>query len=117
QAYEQLATHPERDAATDICLLLEHGGDVAVRMRLLTEAFDGQQGSRPGYVLTLSSSLLENTLPMACGPRTAVYDFELLSKSRNTAIYDTELDDLVYVVFDTETTGLLPNKGDEIVQI
>lgn len=117
QAYERLAAHPEPDAATDICLPLGHGGDVSVRMRLLTEAFDGRQGVRPGYVLTLNSPLLADALPTVCGPRTAVYDFDLLSKSRNTAIYDTELDDLVYVVFDTETTGLLPNKGDEIVQI
>lgn len=49
--------------------------------------------------------------------RAVVYDFDLLSKSRNAAVADTRLDDLTYVVFDTETTGLLPEKGDEIVQI
>ena len=49
--------------------------------------------------------------------RTVVYDFDLLSKSRNALIAESPLDDLIYVVFDTETTGLLPAQGDEIVQI
>jgi DNA polymerase-3 subunit epsilon len=46
-----------------------------------------------------------------------VYDFDLLSKDRGKAVQDRPLSDLTYVVFDTETTGLLPDKGDEIVQI
>lgn len=50
-------------------------------------------------------------------PRAVVYDFELLSKARNAAVMETRLEDLTYVVFDTETTGLLPSDGDEIVQI
>jgi DNA polymerase-3 subunit epsilon len=49
--------------------------------------------------------------------RKVVYDFDLLSKSRGERVADTRLDDLTYVVFDTETTGLLPRQGDEIVQI
>ena len=50
-------------------------------------------------------------------PRAVVYDFELLSKTRNPEVVSAKLSDLVYVVFDTETTGLLPSEGDEIVQI
>lgn len=46
-----------------------------------------------------------------------VYDFDLLSRDRVERIADTLLDDLTYVVFDTETTGLFPDRGDEIVQI
>ena len=49
--------------------------------------------------------------------RPVVYDFDLLSKTRNAAVQDARLQDLTYVVFDTETTGLLPAQGDEIVQI
>lgn len=49
--------------------------------------------------------------------RAVVYDFDLLSKARNEKVADTRLEDLTYVVFDTETTGLLPGQGDEIVQI
>lgn len=50
-------------------------------------------------------------------PRAVVYDFDLLSKARNAEVVDARLQDLTYVVFDTETTGLLPSEGDEIVQI
>lgn len=49
--------------------------------------------------------------------RPVVYDFDLLSKARNEKVQDARLQDLTYVVFDTETTGLLPGQGDEIVQI
>jgi DNA polymerase III subunit epsilon len=52
--------------------------------------------------------------PMA---REVVYDFDLLSKSRNASVANALLQDLTYVVFDSETTGLLPEKGDEVVQI
>lgn len=48
--------------------------------------------------------------------RKVVYDFDLLSKARNAAVADTRLEDLVFVVFDTETTGLTPSV-DSIVQI
>jgi DNA polymerase III subunit epsilon len=49
--------------------------------------------------------------------RAVIYDFDLLSKARNDRVADARLPDLTYVVFDTETTGLLPAQGDEIVQI
>ena len=49
--------------------------------------------------------------------RAVVYDFDLLSRARNEKVQDAPLDALTYVVFDTETTGLLPAQGDEIVQI
>ena len=49
--------------------------------------------------------------------RHVVYDFDLLFKPRAAALSETPLEDLTYVVFDSETTGLLPDEGDEICQI
>lgn len=49
--------------------------------------------------------------------RGAVYDFDLLMENVTDDLMATPLDQLTYVVFDTETTGLLPEQGDEIVQI
>ncbi|MEM0923613.1 MAG: exonuclease domain-containing protein [Pseudomonadota bacterium] len=49
--------------------------------------------------------------------RAEFYDFSLLDSDAPGAHDARTLADLSYVVFDTETTGLLPNQGDEIVQI
>jgi DNA polymerase-3 subunit epsilon len=49
--------------------------------------------------------------------RKVVYDFDLLSPARTDQLADTRLDRLTYVVFDSETTGLNPRQGDEIVQL
>jgi len=49
--------------------------------------------------------------------RAAVYDFDLLAKAPAPDLAEARLSALTYVVFDTETTGLLPDEGDEIVQI
>lgn len=50
--------------------------------------------------------------------RPEVYDFDLFGPSAQaSALADMRLADLTYTVFDTETTGLDPSAGDEIVQI
>lgn len=49
--------------------------------------------------------------------RKVVYDFELLSPARTDKLADARLDRLTYVVFDSETTGLNPRQGDELVQL
>ncbi|WP_042696121.1 exonuclease domain-containing protein, partial [Azospirillum sp. B506] len=68
-------------------------------------------------------------LPQAQSPRTAqprpkagarpeFFDFGLLHQPLATSeLGRTPLDRLHYVVFDTETTGLSPSTGDEIIQI
>lgn len=49
--------------------------------------------------------------------RKVVYDFELLSPARTDKLAEARLDRLTYVVFDSETTGLNPRQGDELVQL
>ncbi|SFJ86802.1 3'-5' exonuclease [Celeribacter neptunius] len=51
------------------------------------------------------------------GRRAVTYDFDLLSRTPSKELMETPLAELSYVVFDTETTGLLPSQGDEICQI
>ncbi len=67
----------------------------------------------PGYML-----LIDDTHALI-GPEAArplVYDFDLTETPAEHAIEETPLQALNFVVFDTETTGLVPHK-DEIVQI
>jgi DNA polymerase-3 subunit epsilon len=50
--------------------------------------------------------------------RPEFYDFELIEEQMDIgSIIDLPLSTLTYIVFDTETTGLLPSQGDEIISI
>lgn len=77
---------------------------------------EGRSGGRAAICLPLreARAIVRRPEPVS---RRVVYDFDLLFKPAAAALSDTPLDDLAYVVFDTETTGLLPREGDEIVQI
>lgn len=49
--------------------------------------------------------------------RPEYYDFDLFKFEDKSIDLDRKLSDLTYTVFDTETTGLQPSNGDEIIQV
>lgn len=66
-------------------------------------------GEASGYTL-----MLETLDPDAARP--LVYDFDLFDKTHGTDLQQTDLRDLDFVVFDSETTGLDP-ETDAVVQL
>jgi DNA polymerase-3 subunit epsilon len=54
----------------------------------------------------------------AAAGRPIAYDFDLFNQpGQNATLDETALVALAYTVFDTETTGLRPSEGDEIISI
>ncbi|WP_050929709.1 3'-5' exonuclease [Aestuariivita boseongensis] len=70
-------------------------------------------GDAPGYMLVIDAAHAQ-IAPDAARP--LIYDFDLLYAETPAAFDARPLKDLCFVVFDSETTGLLPHK-DEVVQI
>lgn len=69
----------------------------------------------PGLTLPLPAAVAPTRQPPA--PWSDFYDFDLPEVIEAGELAEVPLDRLTFVVFDTETTGLSPRDGDQIVQI
>ena len=91
-----------------------HGGEMWFeRERVRHEAFFR-------FLLPLASvqEQLEATQILHNDSRPEFYDFDLFqSTDQSSALEDRLLTELSFTVFDTETTGLNPSGGDQIIQI
>lgn len=116
-AYAQLIAQP-RESCADMRLELNEGRlRLGVGMRLVEPLPDSE--IEPGYILTLREAPLADAPcaePISI-PRETAFDFDLLHARPSRDVMEHRLDDLKYVIFDTETTGLLPDRGDEVCQI
>jgi len=66
----------------------------------------------------LPLTTVPNASKPIAGPRPEFFDFDLFKTTPSAgALADRPLTALTYTVFDTETTGLNPSQGDEIIQI
>ena len=97
-------------------VLERHGGECWIEQEV------GDQRHRCFFRLLLPLATPQEELPTATfvrhESRPEYYDFDLFRTTAQTrSLDDSPLSDLVYTVFDTETTGLNPAGGDEIIQI
>jgi DNA polymerase-3 subunit epsilon len=108
---EPIKTGNEETALTVRDVVERHGGAMWFeRARARQEAFFR-------FLLPLASSAAADA-PDLQDSRPEYYDFDLFAASDSHHTLDERrLADLVYTVFDTETTGLQPAEGDEIIQI
>lgn len=101
-------------------VLLRHGTDIwpETHADSTTSQNSTDQGADTRQTLCLPLPIARR-IPTRPDPmtRAVTYDFDLLSKTRNAKVLDTPLEDLTYVVFDSETTGLRPDLDDRIVQL
>ena len=89
----------------------KHGG--AVTICKTDETFcDGAE-------ITLPTALVEETadIQSSIAPRPVSFEFDLFHQPGQEALGGVALRNLTYVAFDTETTGLNPSEGDEIIQL
>jgi DNA polymerase-3 subunit epsilon len=95
-------------------VLERHGGTLWFeRARVRQEAF-----FRLLLPLAAEAAAMETAAVTPHDSRPEFYDFDLFAhQAAGHALADRPLAEITYTVFDTETTGLQPSEGDEIIQI
>ncbi len=92
-------------------IINRHGGSITLA---------GIEGAAcNGVSIILPTVLEEDTAGMQSrvAPRPISYEFDLFHQPGQDALGKVPLRKLTYVAFDTETTGLNPSEGDEIIQL
>jgi DNA polymerase III subunit epsilon len=105
---------PATPALTGRGVLLSHATEIWPEVE--AEVGPKAGAGRSSLCLPLRAARREGPRPMPVS-RDVVYDFDLLSKAQGSVASGAKLADLTYVVFDSETTGLHPEQGDELVQL
>ncbi len=101
-------------AATSVRdVIARHGGEIWS---------GGAAGAAPDLRLLLPLTEAEPEAaarsPLDLASRPEFYDFDLFDRQEQSLAWaDRDLGDLSYTVFDTETTGLDPTGGDEIISV
>ena len=88
-----------------------HKGDI----RILDAEASTCKGILINLPVELQTDSAEINSPIV--PRPVSYEFDLFHQPGQEALAEMPLSKLTYVAFDTETTGLNPSEGDEIIQL
>lgn len=111
--WEEMPLFMDADGRTDTpqSILAAHGGTIA--------AVGDASGACRAVDFSLPMALVADgeTWRPAVSPRPVYYEFDLFHQPGQQALGHLPLRKLTYVVFDTETTGLDPSGGDEILQL
>jgi DNA polymerase-3 subunit epsilon len=104
---------PDETPLTLKDVLERHGGEVWM------QAHKPSQSAWFRFLLPLGEPVaIAAPGPAAVDSRPEYYDFDLFKRiEASHGLEDRRLAELAYTVFDTETTGLQPSAGDEIISI
>jgi len=116
QAIHDWQTSPlfmDCDGAADSpdTIISAHEGEISV--------IQSGKGFCTGISVSLPTVLAEEpvNLQSSVSPRPISYEFDLFHQPGQQALGKISLRKLTFVAFDTETTGLNPSTGDEIIQL
>jgi DNA polymerase-3 subunit epsilon len=110
---EPMRVGDERMALTVRDVVERHGGEFWFERERVRQA----SFFRMLLPLAHEGEALDATAMLRGESRPEVFDFDLFQREPPRELAERRLADLAYTVFDTETTGLEPSAGDEIIQI